>query len=70
MRDIRMAGFKYMLGNNTLGFPNRSYLEFVGGNTTIAESHDPIIIEKGESALGPTEGSYSKIEIQRTPRRG
>ena len=44
MRDIRMAGFKYILGNNTLGFTKRTYLEFVGGNTTIAESHDPIII--------------------------
>ena len=67
MRDIRMAGFKYILGNNTLGFPKRSYLEFVGGNTTIAESHDPIIIEKGDSALGPSEGSYNKIEIQGHP---
>ena len=70
MRDIRMAGFRYILGNNTLGFPNRSYLEFVGGNTTIAESHDPIIIEKGDSALGPSEGSYNKIEIQGHPDEG
>ena len=71
MRDIRMAGFKYILGNNTLGFPNRSYLEFVGGNTTIAESHDPIIIEKGDSALGPSEGSNTnKIEIQGHPDEG
>ena len=43
-----IMGFKYILGNNTLGFPKRSYLEFVGGNTTIAESHDPIILEKME----------------------
>ena len=70
MRDIRMAGFKYVLGTNTLGLPNRSYLEFVGGNTSIAESHDPIIIEKGESALGPAEGSYGKIEIQGHPDEG
>ena len=70
MRDIRMAGFKYILGNNTLGFPKRSYLEFVGGNTTIAESHDPIIIEKGDSALGPSDGSYNKIEIQGHPDEG
>ncbi len=46
MRDIRMAGFKYRLGTNTLNFPNTSYLEFRGGDTTIALSHDPIIIEK------------------------
>ena len=70
MRDIRMAGFKYVLGTNTLGLPNRSYLEFVGGNTSIAESHDPIIIEKGESALGPTDGSESRIAIQGHPDEG
>ena len=46
MRDIRMAGFRYVLGTNTLDFPTRSYLEFKGGDTTILESHDPIIIEK------------------------
>ena len=51
MRDIRMAGFKYMLGTNTLDFPTRSYLEFKGGDTTIALSHDPIIIEK-DTSLG------------------
>ena len=70
MRDIRMAGFKYILGTNTLGFPSRSYLKFVGGNTTVAESHDPIIIEKGESALGPTDGSESRIAIQGHPDEG
>lgn len=48
MRDIRMAGFKYMLGTNTLGFSTRSYLEFIGGYTSLSESHDPIIIVKGE----------------------
>ena len=59
MRDIRMAGFKYILGTNTftsdihgVDFPTRSYLEFQGGDTTIALSHDPIIIETGASALG------------------
>ena len=46
MRDIRMAGFKYRLGTNTLDFPNTSYLQFNGGDTTIVLSHDPIIIEK------------------------
>ena len=28
MRDIRMAGFRYILGTNTLDMPTRSYLEF------------------------------------------
>ena len=46
MRDIRMSGFKYRLGTNTLDFPTTSYLDFKGGDTTIALSHDPIIIEK------------------------
>jgi|TARA_B100001540_G_scaffold44786_1_gene39869 hypothetical protein len=70
MRDIRMAGFKYILGTNTRGWPTRSYLKFDGGNTTIAKSHDPIIIEKGESALGPMDSSESRIAIQGHPDEG
>lgn len=54
MRDIRMAGFKYVLGTNTLDLPTRSYLIFKGGNTTLKESHDPIIIERNQ--LGFAEG--------------
>ena len=49
MRDVRMAGFKYRLGTNALGFPTTSYLQHNGGDTTIALSHDPIIIEKNVS---------------------
>ena len=37
MRDVRMAGFKYKLGINALDFPSSSYLEFNGGDTTIAK---------------------------------
>ncbi len=70
MRDIRMAGFRYILGTNTRGWPTRSYLKFDGGNTTIAKSHDPIIIEKGESALGPMDSSESRIAIQGHPDEG
>lgn len=44
IRDIRMSGFKYYLGTNALGYPEQSYLEFVGGATSINESHDPIVI--------------------------
>ena len=66
MRDIRMAGFKYVLGTNTLGLPNRSYLEFVGGNTSIAESHDPIIIEKGNK-IGQAISAGNNIKCV-TPR--
>ena len=60
MRDIRMAGFKYMLGTNTLGFSTRSYLEFKGGHTSLSESHDPIIIVKGQ--LG-----YTRADLGATP---
>ena len=44
IRDIRMSGFKYYLGTNELDYPEQSYLEFVGGATSINESHDPIVI--------------------------
>jgi len=44
IRDIRMSGFKYYLGTNELGYPQQSYLEFIGGATSIKESHDPLVI--------------------------
>ena len=44
IRDTRMAGFKYYLGDNDRGLPKESYLEFVGGASSIKESHDPIVI--------------------------
>ena len=47
IRDIRMSGFKYYLGTNELGYPEQSYLEFVGGSS-IKESHDPIVIVASE----------------------
>ena len=57
IRDVRMSGFKYYLGKNSLGYPEQSYLKFVGGATTIKESHDPIVIipnSLGHSSLGDT----------------
>ena len=44
IRDVRMSGFKYYLGQNSLGYPEQSYLQFVGGATTIRDSHDPVVI--------------------------
>ena len=44
IRDTRMAGFKYYLGDNDRGLPKESYLEFIGGASSIKESHDPIVI--------------------------
>ena len=48
IRDIRMSGFKYYLGTNELDYPEQSYLEFVGGTTSIKENHDPIVIVANE----------------------
>jgi len=48
IRDTRMAGFKYYLGDNDLGFSKESYLEFVGGATTVRDSHYPIVIIPNE----------------------
>ena len=44
IRDVRMSGFKYYLGQNTRGYPDQSYLQFKGGATTVKDSHDPIVI--------------------------
>ena len=52
IRDIRMAGFKYVLGVNTLTnddnvpIPVSSYLDFNTGEQEVHDSHDPIIIIK------------------------
>ena len=49
IRDIRMSGFKYYLGTNELGYPEQSYLQFVGGDTSIeGGTHDPIVIESNQ----------------------
>ena len=50
MRDIRMAGYKYYLGSNNLGLPERSYLEFNDGRDNLAESHHGIVIIKAADA--------------------
>ena len=46
IRDIRMSGFKYYLGTNSLNFPKESYLQIVDANN-IEDSHAPIVIEEG-----------------------
>ena len=48
IRDTRMAGFKYYLGINTLGYPKETYLNFSAGDNTIQGSHDPIVIIPAE----------------------
>ena len=56
IRDARMAGYKYYLGTNNLGFPSQSNLQFLTGGTRIWDSHDPIVIEQdtlGHDSLDP-----------------
>ena len=53
IRDARMAGYKYYLGTNNLGFPSQSNLQFLTGGTRIWDSHDPIIIEKDKLGHDP-----------------
>ena len=48
MRDIRLAGFKYYYGVNVAGIPKNDYLQYVGGDSSVEDSHDPIIIVKDE----------------------
>ena len=48
MRDIRLAGFKYYYGVNAVGIPKNDYLQYVGGTSSVKESHDPLIIIKND----------------------
>ena len=48
MRDIRLAGFKYHFGANASGISKQDNLQYVGGNSSIDDSHDPIIVVKNE----------------------
>ena len=48
MRDIRLAGFKYYYGVNTVGIPKNDYLQYVGGTSSVKDSHDPLIIIKND----------------------
>ena len=49
MRDIRLAGFKYYYGVGVVdGIPKNDYLQYVGGDSSVKDSHDPIIIVKNE----------------------
>ena len=80
IRDIRLAGFKYVVGTNNSfengdQVPQRTYLNFITGGA-VHLSHDPISIikDKGptESALGYAKGrtengmaDYAPADIKR-----
>ena len=46
IRDIRMAGFKYYLGTNSLNYPEETYLQILD-TSRIEDSHAPIVIQQG-----------------------
>ena len=65
IRDARMAGYKYYLGTNSMNYPEQSYLQFVGGATTIRESHDPVVIVPNSLGhnIGDTAVSYTHLTL-------
>ncbi len=68
MRDIRLAGFKYYYGVNVAGIPKNDYLQYVGGDSSVKDSHDPIIIVK--DALGyttDTSGATPSLPTKNNP---
>ena len=53
MRDIRLAGFKYYLGENSLEIPTKDNLGYESGAVDIEKSHAPIIIIKNRKGYDP-----------------
>ena len=66
MRDIRLAGFKYYFGINASGISKQDNLQYVGGNSSIEDSHDPIIVIKNKLgySAGDTE-SGSDLSVSK-----
>ena len=65
IKDIRMSGFKYYHGENDKGYPKDTYLDVKGGDVSIAETHDPIVIESdklGYLRPGDTESDQERKE--------
>ena len=53
MRDIRLAGYKFYMGSNTLGITKGDNLTYESGEEDIRISHDPIIIVHNELNYTP-----------------
>ena len=64
MRDIRMAGFKYYFGTNTLDISSQDTLQYTGGNSSVGDSHDPLIVIKNKLGYsrGDTGGGSSDLD--------
>ncbi len=68
MRDIRLAGFKYYYGVNVAGIPKNDYLQYVGGDSSVKDSHDPIIIVKDELGYTTdTSGATPSLPTKNNP---
>ena len=63
MRDIRMAGFKYFFGTNSLDIASQDNLQYVGGNSSIDDSHDPIIVIKNKLGFRVDDDESKNNEI-------
>jgi hypothetical protein len=63
MRDIRLAGYKFYMGANTLGIPKGDNLTYHAGEDEIEKSHDPLIIIYNELGYDPTGGGTSDSKI-------
>ena len=61
MRDIRLAGFKYYLGENSLGIPTKDNLGYESGATDIKKSHAPIIIIKNRKGYNPDDWESEEV---------
>ena len=55
MRDIRLAGYKFYMGSNTLGISKGDNLTYESGEEDIRISHDPIIIVHNELNYTPSD---------------
>jgi len=63
MRDIRLAGFKYHLGANASGISTQDDLQYVGGNSSIGDSHDPIIVVENELGYSAEDDESKNNEL-------
>ena len=62
MRDIRLAGYKFYMGSNTLGITKGDNLTYESGEEDIRISHDPIIIVYNELNYTPSDQGARIVE--------
>ena len=62
MRDIRLAGYTFYMGANTLGISKGDNLTYESGEEDIRISHDPIIIVYNELNYTPSDRGARIVE--------